>query len=162
MVDFLGNARLVVHHFPGAIASMAPQIGKCASTLEKELRGAAGFKLGLVDAGLISSIAVQHRTPHALAIVNAFATGAGRMVELPMRYDEPTEDLYSTVSGLVEQASTSLTDVTLAMRDGVVSDRELADIRRDIAVLISKGQDLLENCVRNNERNKPRSAVRAA
>ncbi len=126
------------------------------------MRGDGTHKLGLVDAVHISSICLRQRTPHARALVNLLAADAGCMVELPPREEQPAEDLYLTVANLAEKASTAVKDIALAMRDGFVSDNELRELRRDVAVIISQAQDVLTNSERNNRANQPRSVARVA
>lgn len=162
--------RVMVRHFPGGIAAMALRIGKATTTLEKELRGEASHKLGLVDACHISSICIEQRTPHCRAYVNAVAAECGGFVELDPQQaggdgaqqpGEPhgVERVRKDVAELLCDASESLRVITEGLRDGVMSDNELRAAERELAKVVEVVQDIDAELRRNNAESKPRAAL---
>ncbi len=132
-LSLLDAAYCVVHDYPGGAASLAPRMGKGASSLSHEVTATGTAKLGLLDAEKITQLTGDMR------ILSAFAGNAGMMlVSLP----ECSE------GGLSKDAMTRLSEVAMefaqmcaavagSVADGHVTNNELLQIDRDCGELIS-------------------------
>ena len=131
--------KLMTRHFPGGIEVVALRLGKSVSTLEKELRNAAGYKLAMFDADEISSLCIEAQSLHCHDYVNAVAGRAGRCVELPA-FDIGQQGLRASLAGLVKEASDVLSTGIDSMKDEVLSDNEFKTVSRELAELMAQVQ----------------------
>ena len=65
--------RRMARHYPGGLKALAARLDKSDSTLDKEIRGAYGFKLGLQDAHDLAVMCVDARSPHAMDLLKLMA-----------------------------------------------------------------------------------------
>ena len=131
-MNLLDAAFNVVHDYKGGACSLAPRIGKNATTLAHELKGTGTAKLGLMDAQKIT-----HATED-LRILQAWAEDAGQMlVPLPdvalVADDECMLALAKTAAAFGE----TVREVSMGLGDGKITDNELADIELRCGVLIA-------------------------
>ena len=86
-MNLLDAAYNVVHDYPGGSHSLAPRIGKSATTLSHEVAAHGTAKLGLIDAAKITVLSGD------LRILEVFAINAGQMlVPLPIDFDARSDD----------------------------------------------------------------------
>lgn len=156
----LDAIRLIVANFPGGLEVVALRIGKPAETLRKEIAGAQTFKLGVVHASQISTMAIDAQSPHCYAFVNVIAGDAGRFIELPVRDMADKHDLRADTAGLLKEASDALGVITEALADEQISDNELKRIERETTEVVEKAQAVLRDARERNAAGKP--ALRVA
>ena len=139
-MNTLDILRLMVRSYPGGITSLAPRLNKAVSTLEKELRGAEGFKLGALDAEEISAMCIEAHCPHCYDYVNAIASRCGGFVELPA--SEPSQKpLQAIFADLMKEASDVLTCGVTGKSEGSFSDNEMKRFTLEFAELLAKAQE---------------------
>lgn len=155
----LDAIRLIVANFPGGLEVVALRIGKPAETLRKEIAGAQTFKLGVVHASQISTMAIDAQSPHCYAFVNVIAGDAGRLVELPVREMSQKEDLRTDMAGLLKECSDAFQVLTTALADDKISDNERRSVEKELGELAEKLQSIHRGVRANNEASKP--ALRA-
>lgn len=131
--------KLMIRHYPGGIEVVALRLGKSVSTLEKELRNAPGYKLGMHDADEISSLCIEAGSEHCHAYVNAVASRCGGFVRLPAQ-SMPLKSLRSCLADVVKEASDVLTAGVTGLADDDISDNDEKLISRELAELLGKIQ----------------------
>ena len=131
-MDLRDVAANVVHDYPGGAPSLAPRIGKNATTLAHELNGTGSAKLGLLDAEKITL-----RTGD-LRILEAFALNCGQMVvPLAEHAGGNLADCMSTLADTARAYGALCTEVGADLADGKISDNELARIDRECGLLMA-------------------------
>lgn len=155
------SLKLMVYEFPGGIDVVALRIGKPASTLSKELRGAPGYKLGANTAYAISRLCIESDSPNCRAYINAVIGDCGGFVELPVRDDMTRQDLRVDAALMMKEGSDALSVLTDALSDGRLSDNELRAIQREISELVSAAQSVDRGARSVHEASKP-AALRSA
>ena len=133
--------KMMVRHYPGGIEVVALRLNKAVSTLEKELRSAPGYKLGVLDAEEISCMCIEARSAHCHAYANAVASRCGGFVELPAQV-LPLKALRACLADLVKEASDVLMSGTLGLADDDISDNDEKQISRELMELLSRIQDV--------------------
>ncbi len=157
-MNLIDAARRMVREYPGGEDALAPRLGKSASTLDKELRRAPGFKLGAEDACEISAMCMDLQLPQARAFITAWAARMGCFV-IPL--DAPEGDQDECLLALADASRVMhelMTEVMTALADGQVSDNELARIDREAGQLVSAVQGLRRAAAARNARGKPQQA----
>lgn len=158
----LDAIRQIVANYPGGLEVIALRLGKPAETLRKEIAGAQGFKLGIVHALQISTLAIEAKSAHCYAFVNVIAAPAGRMLELPV-LDMPVgkQDLRDEAAGVVKEGTDVLIELNAALADEQISDNELKRIDKEIDEALAKLQELRRDAHARNKAGKP-AHLRAA
>lgn len=125
-------AYLVVHGYPGGSESLAPRIGKNATTLSHEVARVGMAKLGLETAAQITEMSGDMR------ILEAFAMRCRRMV-LPLpTLDMPDDDACIVELGkLLKEVGDLVSETTACMHDGKISDNETARLDMRCGRLVS-------------------------
>jgi hypothetical protein len=132
-MNSLDALRLMVDAYPGGREAVALRRGKSPEVLRKELAGAPGFKLGVVDACAIAAMCAEVGSEHADAYALAVAAHGGtQVVPLPRREDGGA-DLVQRASAMVREAADVMSSVATAMADGAVSRNDLAAIEKEAA-----------------------------
>lgn len=136
----------VVHDYPGGAASLAPRLGKNATTLAHELNGTGVAKLGLMDAEKITHLAGD------LRILEAFATNCGQMLiplpeALQVGHDE---DCMLRLADTAREFGELCKEVAGDLADGSISDNELVRIDRECGELIASLHALRKSLARRN------------
>lgn len=135
----------VVHDYPGGSVSLAPRLGKSATTLAHELNGTGIAKLGLMDAEKITHLARD------LRILEAFATNCGQMlVPLPESVSVADDDCMLRLADTAREFGELCKEVATDLADGSISDNELARIDRECGQLIASLHALRESLARRN------------
>lgn len=146
-------AFVVVHDYPGGAVSLAPRMGKNATTLAHEVNGTGTAKLGLETAELITHFAQD------LRILEAWATKAGQMlVPLPTKYLDSNDDCMQRMGDTAREFGELCTEVSKDLGDGQISDNELARIDRECGELIASLHALRESLARRNAADKGQAA----
>lgn len=149
-MDLRDVAANVVHDYPGGAPSLAPRVGKNATTLAHEVNGTGAAKLGLLDAEKITL-----RTGD-LRILQAFALNCGQMlVPLPEVEGADIDDCMIRLANTAREFGDLCTEVAGDLADGAISDNELSRIDRECGELISSLRILREALARRNLAGKP-------
>ena len=142
-------AYLVVHDYPGGAPSLAPRLGKNATTLAHELNGTGVAKLGLMDAEKITQLTRD------LRIVEAFALNCGQMlVPLPEALVDASEDCMVRLADTAREFGDLCREVATDLSDSVITDNELARIDAECGKLIASLHTLRESLARRNAESK--------
>lgn len=139
----------VVHDYPGGAPSLAPRLGKNATTLAHELNGTGVAKLGLMDAEKITHLAGD------LRILEAFATNCGQMlVPLPEALAVADDDCMLRLADTAREFGELCKEVAGDLADGSISDNELDRIDRECGQLIASLHALRESLAARNAQGK--------
>jgi hypothetical protein len=132
--------RLMVKHYPGGADTLAVLCGKSGETLRKEIASAAGYKLGVADACIISEACIKAGSPHCHAYANAVAANCGGFVQLEVRDTMPRRNIHGDAAGLVKETADVVGAIAEAMRDGTVSDNDRRTIEKELRELLEQIQ----------------------
>jgi hypothetical protein len=155
-MDALDALRLMVREYPGGMNVVADRLGKAPSTLEKELRGAIGYKLSANDAGAITTMCYEVRSPHAAAYATAVAACCGAHVSLRPPEGQPgAVDLMQDVGRVLGEVSDVVSTVTAAGADGRISLNESRSIGNEVRDAITALQRLEADIAAQHEAGKP-------
>lgn len=149
-MNILDAAFNVVHDSPGGAESLAPRIGKNATTLNHELKRTGTAKLGLDTAEKITLVTDD------LRILQAFATNCGQMLlPLPSIDVQPGDDCMAKLGDAVREFGELCQEVAQDLSDGTISDNEMRRIDRASGELIASLHALRESLSRRNLASKP-------
>jgi len=140
MID---GVRRAARCYPGGIEAVALRLGKSPSTLEKELRGAPGYKLGFEDAHEIMVICRDVGSDCALDGFNAQADGLGAVVTMLPEGVCPNSCTGGMVAKLMREFSDVIASVGESMSDGIITPNELRKIEAQWGEVVAAGQSLL-------------------
>lgn len=134
-MSLLDSLRRGIDHYPGGRASLRPRVdpSKSDEVFRKELSGATSHKLGAVDALATAVMCCEAGTPHCYDYAAHVARECGGEFRLLGESREPEANPVHRISGLVRETSDVTSIVIDAMRDGVISDNEMAVIEREIS-----------------------------
>ena len=159
-MNILDSVRRMCRTYPGGVDAVAPRLDKSPSTLEKELRGAPGFKLGAVDAAEISAMCMELGTEDARAYATALAAQMGcLLVPLPPMLTVQGVECMKALAETSRESAELIAETCASLSDGVVSDNELQRIDRAIAELVGAAQALRGGMAALNESGKPKGAA---
>lgn len=163
-MNLLDAARRTVRNYPGGLEAMALRLQKQPGTLDRELRGAPGYKLGAVDAAEIAHLAMEQGGDHALAYPNAMAQGLGAMLLVLPRQDEPPHATQVDAAALMRECAGVLAAVAAAEAAGRITGRELRELEQQWSRVVSAGQAVLRGLQACHEADvlRHRAAVEAA
>lgn len=117
--------RRMARNYPGGLNAMAARMGKSASTLDKEIRGAAGFKLGLADAHELTVLCHDARVPGALELLSLMLHDVDHTA-MPLPPQQPGQPMtLERLGKLMHECADMVAMVTQAKADGRVCDNEL-------------------------------------
>lgn len=151
-MDILDSVRRAVRHYPGGVAAVSARLGKSAATLEKELRGAFGFKLGAIDAAEVATMCVEQGSDFALDYPTRMAESVGGTLLLLPRGGERVDAVTAqSLARLMREFSEVLNAVAEAEADGQVSRNELQSVERLWATLVADGQRLMRHMGERHE-----------
>lgn len=153
-MDLRDVAANVVHDYPGGAPSLAPRIGKNATTLAHEVHGTGAAKLGLLDAEKITLRTGDMR------ILEAFALNCGQMLVPLHQVDATGDDCMLKLAATAREFGDLCTEVAADLADGVISDNELARIDRECGELMASLRTLREALARRNQAGKPTTEAR--
>ncbi|MBC7620900.1 MAG: hypothetical protein H7293_18265 [Candidatus Saccharibacteria bacterium] len=156
-MNLLDAAYNVVHDYKGGAQSLAPRMGKSASTLSHEVAADGSAKLGLLDAEKITHLTGD------LRILVAFATNAGQMlVPLPGAIDSGGDDCMVRLAGMAQEFGILCNEVASDLADGKISDNELARIDDECGKMICAVHSMRKALLLRNQSGKPASLRAAA
>lgn len=141
--------RRMVRNYPGGMKALADRLGKSDSTLDKEIRGASGFKLGLQDVHDIAVMCTDVGTPNALELLSLMAHAQGQtLLPLPVADDKPLT--LERLGKLMHECGDLVATVTAAKADGKVCDNELRACFGKWAQVVGAGQALMQGLKAKN------------
>lgn len=146
---------LMVSHYPGGRAAMAVMLDKSAETLRQELKGYPNFKMGVIDACVISEACIAANSPHCHAYATAVASNCGGFIQLPVVEMREPVNVQRSLSTLVRELSDVTTATLTADADGVISDNDLKQVRREITEAYEALQKLDKDLEAKNAASKP-------
>jgi len=153
-MNLLDAAYNVVHDYPGGSQSLAPRLGKSATTLSHEVSATGTAKLGLLDAEKITDLTGD------LRILTAFATNAGQMlVPLPPATDLFSDDCMLRLGDAAREFGELCREVGTDLADGSISDNELDRVDTVSGKLIASLHALREALAAHNKADKARRRV---
>lgn len=160
-MNLLDASRQQVSTYPGGIESFAPRLnGKSVSTLEKELRNAAGFKWGALDALSLSVMSLELGAPDALVYPAAVAAAVHcRLIPLPSMPDVPLDAAMHTVASTSAAAHKLIAEACEDLADGVVSDNEMKRIDRVLSDVMAELWRMRSAFSALNKAGKPQGAL---
>ena len=141
--------RRMVRNYPGGLKALAARLDKSDSTLDKEIRGAHGFKLGLQEAHEIAVMCVDAGSAHAMDLMNLMAQ-ATHHVLLPLPEAATGGMTLERLGKLMHECGDLVAVVTKAKADGKVCDNELKLCTAQFAELMAAGQSLMQALKENN------------
>lgn len=148
-MDLRDVAFLLGRDYPGGVRSLAPRVGKNATSLSHELNGTGGAKLGLLDAEAMTLLTGD------LRILQAFALNCGQMlVPLPSTGDG-ADDCMHRLAAMAKEFGDLCTVVASDLSDSCITDNELARIDRECGELMASVHALRESLARRNQQSKP-------
>jgi len=151
--------RTMVREYPGGgsgVEQLALVVGKSPSTLDKELRGSAGFKLGVDDAEEITVHCHDLGMPQARQMVTALAARIDCMVlPMPCGTEHGDDECLRAVADASREMHELMTETMQALADGRISDNERTRLERQAAELVRAVQGLLQLLAARNEASKP-------
>lgn len=149
-MNLLDAAYNVVHDYPGGAESLAPRVGKNATTLSHEVKRTGAAKLGLDTAEKITQLAGD------LRILQAFAANCQQMVvPLPVLESGQADDCMITLGTTAHNFGLLCTEVAGDLSDGKISDNELARIDRECGQLIAAVHAMRKALAQRNQDGKP-------
>lgn len=155
-MNILDTVRRQARSYPGGLEAVAFRLGKSASTFEKELRGAHGFKLGAEDAADVSAMCVEVGSEHAMAYATAVAARMNCMlVPMPADVDASDSECLRAAAETAQQAARHMAEVFAALADGQVSDNELVQVDRASGRFFAAHQTLRRLLGELNRAGKP-------
>lgn len=129
----LSALKLMVQHHPLGRDGIANLLGKTSETLRQELGGYPGFKMGVIDACVISEACIAVQSEHCHAYANAVASNCGGFIQLPVIEMREPVNVQKTLGVAVKEFS----DVTIATltadATGSISDNAHKTVKREIA-----------------------------
>ena len=143
--------RRMARHYPGGLKALAARLGKSDSTLDKEIRGAQGFKLGLQDAYDLAVMCVDARSDCAMDLLNLMAQATGHVL-LPMPAESGGLMTLERLAKLLQECGELVTEVTQGKADGRVCDNELRRCTQQWTEMVAAGQALMQGLQEANAR----------
>ncbi len=134
--------RRMVRTYPGGLNAVALRMGKSASTLDKEIRGAAGFKLGLQDAQDAMELCHDVGAVGALELLHLQAARVNQAL-LALPTAERGQMTLESLARLMHECADLVGVVTKAKADGCICDNELRDCFTAWGQLMAAGHALM-------------------
>lgn len=154
-MELLDAVRRMGRGYPGGLQAVALRLGKSYSTLDKEIRGAPGFKLGLQDAQDIMEMCHDVRAPGAGEMLALQAQSVGYVL-IPMPETERSAMTLESLGRLMRETAELVSAVTQADADGQVCDNELKDCIARWGHLVAAGHRLMEDLKAQNAQTMAR------
>lgn len=149
-MNLLDVAYNLAHDYPGGASSLAPRVGKNATTLSHELKGTGDAKLGLLTAEKMTVLSGDFR------ILRALAHNCGQMVlPLPAVPDGESDDCMLRLGAMAEEFGKLCAEVAGDLVDGKISDNELGRIDRECGLLIASLYSMRKALADRNQADKP-------
>ena len=151
-MNLLDAAYALVHEYPGGSESLAPRVGKNATTLSHEVLGTGAAKLGLLTAETMTIFSGD------LRILQEFAANCEQMVvPLPKLDPGQSDDCMLRLAATAHEFGKLCTEVAGDLVDGQISDNELARIDRECGRLIASVHSMRKALAQRNQAGKPLS-----
>lgn len=150
----LSALKLMVQHYPGGRDAMATLLGKTSETIRQELGGYPGFKMGVVDACVISEACIAVKSEHCHAYANAVASNCGGFIQLPVVEMREPVNVQKTLGVAVKEFA-DVTVATLSAEASGHSDNARKALKREIAEAYAALQKLEQDIDAQHAANRP-------
>jgi len=150
----LSALKLMVQHYPGGRDAMATLLGKTSETIRQELGGYPGFKMGVVDACVISEACIAVQSEHCHAYANAVASNCGGFIQLPVVEMREPVNINKSLGVAVKEFA-DVTVATLTAEAGGYSDNHRKVFLREAAEAIAALQKVINDVEVMNAASKP-------
>ena len=148
-MEFNDAVRRMVRNYPGGLKAVALRLGKSDSTLDKEIRGAAGFKLGLQDAQEIMVLCHDVGSEGAIELLSLQAHAVAQVL-IPLPTLERSPMTLASLAKLMHECGELVTTVTKAKADGTVCDNELRECFAAWGEMVAAGHALMQDLKAQN------------
>lgn len=129
----LDSIKRMADHYPGGYKAVALRLHKPHETLRKELSGAQGFKLGLIDAMAIVRMCHEVNAEHSLLFAVEVAA-AHDMHLSPIDVSEfCTEDVLHSATSSMRSSTGLATEILERIADGDLCDNDMKVIEKAYA-----------------------------
>jgi len=155
-MNVLDATRDMVDDYPGGAASLAPRIGKNATTLCHELNETGTAKLGL------KTWLLALRRTGDLRPVQALCTEFGGLFMPVPLLDDANADTMGHVAELLREFSDVTSQLAQRLADGQVDDNDLRVFQREWLQMVAAGGRLMTHLEARNRSEKPAHLTRAA
>ena len=149
--------RRMARNYPGGLNALAVRMGKSPSTLDKEIRGAAGFKLGLADAQEIAVLCHDANADNSMELLSLMVHAVDHTL-IPLPAPDATPMTLERLGRVMHECGDLVAVVTKAKADGQVCDNEMKACMAQWCRMVSEGQSLMEGLKAKNAMTKARWA----
>lgn len=153
--------RRMARNYPGGLTVLAERMKKPHSTLDKEIRGASGFKLGLQDAQEAMEFCQEVGAAGALEMLQLQAARVGQML-MPLPTGDAGPLSLESLARLMHECADLVGVVTKAKADGRICDNELRECFAAWGELAAAGHQLMQELQAQNKETMARWAQRGA
>ena len=141
--------RRMANNYPGGLRVLAERMRKPYSTLDKEIRGATGFKLGLQDAQEAMEFCHDIGAAGALEMLQLQAARVGQML-VPLPGAPRGQMTLESLAKVMHECADLVGVVTKARADGQLCDNELRECFAAWAGVLAAGHVLMEDLKSQN------------
>lgn len=146
----LSAAYHLVHDYEPGADVLALRMQKNYTTLLHEVKATGTAKLGLLDAVKMTGLT------HDLRILQAWASEEGQMlVPLPTLEEQAGDDCLQRLASAAKEFGEFMSEVSLTLADGKVSDNELGRIEHEVGEMFATVHATLEALRQRNLAGKP-------
>ena len=135
--------RQMVRDYPGGVEAVALRLGKPWQTLDKELRAAPGYKLGIREACAIGQLCAEAGAPSAAAYATSVASHCGVHITLAPADGASPMDVMHGATNVMREVADVVGKVTEAGQDDHYSPNEIKRIKKEAREAIAAIQQLV-------------------
>ena len=144
--------RQMIDHYPGGREVVALRLDKPWSTLDKELRDAPGFKLGMRTARRISEMCCEADSPYCMAWLTVVASCSGARVERL-----PLDDVGGDVFPLASESVREVADVASVVFGGKRGAEKTTNGNKRLQKEVAQALDALQRLQRVVGQSEPKA-----
>lgn len=150
----LDAIRQSVDHYPGGRPAVALRLGKSDEVLRKELAGAQGFKLGLVDACRIVSLCSDVESEFSGALGDVIASlSHAKMTQQPKVADSGA-NLFLRSTAMMRETSEFAVVLAECASDGDLSPNDMRVIEKEAGEAMESIQSAIRGVRATHEAGK--------
>lgn len=141
--------RRMARNYRGGLKALAVRMNKSESTLDKEIRGASGFKLGLADAWEIAVFCHDTKAENSMELLSLMAHAVDHTL-IPLPAPDAAPMTLERLGKLMHECGDLVAVVTKAKADGQICDNEMKACMAQWCRMVSEGQSLMEGLQAKN------------